>query len=137
MYNNNVSKIKAILDPLITTTKLTAVYDYDVRSVDSYPFAKISVIDWEWDFFDTANNKLVTNYRISIINQATITSASEVLMRQLIDSILTELNKKANITLSWSVDRFIPVGVSWGWGEANEPLRICDITCEVMETISI
>lgn len=137
MYNNNVSSIKSILTPLIATTKLTAVYDYDVKSVDSYPFAKISVIDWEWDFFDTANNKLVSNYRISIINQANITSASEVLMRQLVDLVITELNKKTNVTLWWTVDRFIPISVSWGWTESNEPLRICDITVEVMETINI
>lgn len=137
MYKNNSNAIKVILDWLITTTKLTAVYDYDVKIINSYPIAKISVMDWEWSFFDTNTNKFISQYKIVILNENKTVATSEPIMRELIDEILIELHKKDNVTLWGIVDRFVPISVNWGWTDTNEPLRICEIICETMESVNI
>ena len=99
MYKANANALYNIIDGLVAGTKLTAVYDYDVKSVDSYPFAKVSVMDGDSDFFDTTENEMVSSYKISIINQNTDTVNSEPIMRELVDEVLVELNKKDYITL--------------------------------------
>ena len=137
MYKNNWVAIYNILNGLVVSTKLTAVYNYDVKQVDTYPIAKISVNDWLNDFLDTHTNELTTNYKVSIINQANNTLNSEAVIRELVDNIILEFNKQNNITLGWSVERMKITTISWGWGESNEPLRICEINIEILETIEI
>jgi hypothetical protein len=135
MYKANWIAIYNILNWLIASTKLVAVYNYDVKQVDSYPFAKITVNDWIWDFLDTSINQLISNYKISVINQANTTANSEAIMRELVDNILIEFNKSTNITLGWIVERLKVTNINWWWAESNEPLRICEINIEILETL--
>lgn len=135
MYKENAQALYDIVNWLVATTKLTAVFNYDVKSVDSYPFAKVSVMDGDNDFFDTNENELVSTYRISVINQNTNIVNSEPVMRELADQIILELNKKTNVTLSWTVVYMKVTNIAWGWSETNESIRICDIIVEVKENI--
>ena len=135
MYKENAQKLADILTSLIADTKLQAVYNYDVKESNVYPFAMVRVKDWESDFFDTSENEMTSTYMISVINQNTKVATSEVVMRELVDEILLELNKKENLTLWGTVNRIIPRTIAWGWSETNESVRICDITIEVNENI--
>lgn len=44
-YSSIGIAIKAILDPLISTTTLSVVYNYDAKTSDVYPYAEIIVSD--------------------------------------------------------------------------------------------
>jgi hypothetical protein len=135
MYKDNAQAIYNILNALVATTKLTDVYNYDVKQVDSYPFAKVSVMDGDSDFFDTTENEMISNYRVSIIHQNRAIETIEPVMRELVDEVLLELNQKTNITLSGTVVYMKVSNIAWGWSELNETVRICDIFIEVKENI--
>jgi len=135
MYKANAEKLTDILSSLIGSTKLQAVYNYDIKQVDVYPIAIVRVKDGESDFFDTTNNEMTSSYTIAIVNENKTVATSETVMRELVDDVLLELNKKENLTLGGTVNRIIPRNISWGWSETNESVRICDITIEVNENI--
>jgi len=78
---------------------------------------------------------MISNYKISIINQATDTVNSESIMRELVDSVILEFNKYSNITLNGQIERLKVTNINWGWADSNEPLRICEINIEILETI--
>jgi hypothetical protein len=135
MYKENAQKLADILTSLIAGTKLQAVYNYDVKQTDVYPFAMVRVKDGESDFFDTSENQMISSYMISIVNENKTVATSEVVMRELVDEVLLELHKKENLTLGGTVNMIIPRNIVWGLSETNESVRICDITIEVNENI--
>jgi hypothetical protein len=48
---------------------------------------------------------------------------------------LIEFNKISNITLGGIVERLKVTNINWWWADSNEPLRICEINIEILETI--
>lgn len=135
MYKQNAEKIYDIVNGLVATTKLTVVHNYDAKEVDSYPYATVSTISGENDFYDTTNNEMISSYRVSVYYRNKNISTSEGYIRELADQLLTELNKDDHVTLDWTVVYMKVVNIQWGWVETDETKRLCDIFVEVKENI--
>ena len=130
MYSSIWTALKAILDPLITTTTLTAVYNYDVKTYNTFPALSIVIWEWEETYLDTANNEANINFLIRIVDQNKDVSSMEARMRTLVDNILVELRKKSNSTLWW-IAEWITFKIIWWWQDLEMPIRVCEITCIV------
>lgn len=135
MITNIWLEIKNILNSLITTTTLTAVYNYDIKEINSFPIAKITTIDWEETVLDTANNEDNLNFKITVIDQNKSVENMETRMRLLVDNILSELRKKQNQTLNNTVCSF-NMSFVWWWLDLEHPMRVCEITLRC-KTINI
>jgi len=130
MFSNVWTALKAILDPLITTTTLTAVFNYDVKTYDTFPLCNIMIADSEETYLDSSNNMADLKFIIKIIDQNKSIATMEVRMRTLVDTILVELRKKSNCTLWW-IAEWITFSIIWGWQDYEQPTRVCEITCKV------
>ena len=128
MYSSVWTALKAILDPLITTTTLTAVYDYDLKSYESFPVATISTSDWEETYLDSSNNISILKFIIRVADQNKVVATMEARMRTLVDAILVELRKKTNCEL-WGIAEWMTFSIIWGWKDDEHLTRVCDITC--------
>jgi hypothetical protein len=137
MFTGNAQKIFDIVNSLVATTKLTVVYNYDTKTSDSYPYSTVSVWNWESDFYDTTNNEMISTYIVSVYYRDKNIDTTEWYIRELVDQILTELNKKTNLTLEGTVTYMKPVWIQWWWIESDESKRVCDISVEVKENISV
>jgi ABC-type enterochelin transport system ATPase subunit len=100
-YSSNGIAIYNIVNGLVASTTLAIVYNYDVKEITKYPCAIISVKDGDEEELDTKNNLLKTRYIIRVQDQNVSVATMEARMRTLCDSILAELRKKANQTISW------------------------------------
>lgn len=120
-----------IVNSLIATTKLTAVYNYDAKGSETYPYAIITTKDGTENMLDTSTNYSEFNFIIRVVNINKNVSTMEDVMRQLCDDIMTELRKGVNKTLSGTVDYFLPTSISWGWADGQEPTRVFEINVEV------
>ena len=136
MYKENAENPFTILSWLIATTSLKAVHNYDVKTSDVFPYATITVADGENDFYDTSENQMSSTYSIIIFNENKNIMLSESVMRELVDSILVELNKKTNLQLSWTVNFIRVPTINWGWSTTNESMRICELIVEVNENLA-
>lgn len=130
-YKTIWDSIYTIINSLVASTKLTAVYNYDAKGSESYPYAIITTKDWSEDMLDTSTNYSEFKFIIRVVNVNKDVSNMEAVMRQLCDDIFTELRKGANKTLSGTVDYFLPTSVSWGWWDSQEPTRVFEISVEV------
>ncbi len=137
-YNSIWTSIKTILLNLVWSWKpLQAVYNYDVKTSEVFPYAIISTKDWVEDIIDTANNISTKNFTIRVINVNKNVEVMEDMMRTLCDSIIAELRKEANETLWGTVYKFIPFTIQWWWAEWELPTRMFEIWIEVTEMYSI
>jgi hypothetical protein len=136
-YNSIWNSIYNIVNWLVAWTKLQAVYNYDAKSSEVFPYAIITTKDGAEDMLDTASNLMTYNFLVRVVNINKDVSALEWVMRQLCDDILAELRKEANETLSWTVDLFLPSQVTWGWADWSEPTRIFEINIEVQKIFAI
>lgn len=136
MYKEVWEALETILTWLISTTKLNKVFNYDVKKYTGFPCATISPLDWDNLFFDSANDELLLQYRVRIVDQNVWIAAMEPRIRQLADEIITELSKKSNAWLNWTVCSFT-MWVSWWWLDDQMPTRICDLNINARIITSI
>lgn len=137
-YVNIWNSIASILNWLIAGTTLTAVYNYDVKEAMSFPYAVVSAQTWEENILDTASNEIIYWFVIRIIDTNKDIANMETRMRTLVDNVLAELRKKINLTLSWSVIKFLPFTINWGWYDWPQfPVRVCEIKVSIVETFNI
>lgn len=136
MITNIWNEIKNLLNGLIATTTLTAVYNYDIKEINSFPIAKITTMDGVETVLDTFTNQDNLIFKISVIDQNKSVEVMEARMRLLIDNILNELRKKENQTLNNTVCNFW-ISFVWGWLDLEQPMRVCEITlnCKTTNTI--
>ena len=118
------------LTPLISTTTLSAVYNYDIKTAESYPYATVSTWDWEEIYLDNLVNETNFKFIIRVYDQNKSVSTMEARMRTLIDTIMVELRKKWNCTLWWLIES-LTFNLKWGWQDFEEPTRVCEITCNI------
>jgi hypothetical protein len=136
MFTSITWAIKTILDGLIASTTLASVYNYDVKTYESFPCATITPIDWEEIFLDTSSN--VDNFviKIRVVDQNRDISWMEARMRLLADNILSELRKKSNCTLWWIIEK-IDFSITWGWIDNEQPMRVFEIFCRTQSVNNI
>jgi len=136
MFKDISWAIKTILDTLIAGTSLSAVYNYDIKTYDSFPTATISPVDWEEIILDSATNVDDLVFKIKVVDQNKSIAIMEDRMRTLADAILTELRKKANCTLSWTVEK-IDFSITWWWLDDEQPMRVFEILCRTKSVNTI
>jgi hypothetical protein len=128
MFSNIWTEIYNIIYWLIDTTTLSAVYNYDVKTYNSFPTATIWVIEWEEIFLDTGNNSDNLIFKIKVVDQNKNIDTMEARMRLLADNILWELRKRENQTLNNTVCK-ITFSINWGWIDDEQPMRVFEILC--------
>ena len=129
--------LETILNSLVATTSLEAVYNYPPKKSDTYPYAVIfpgqlteEIFDTIWDW---GNNQVTINYTISVFDRNKDTATMENRMRALADDLLDELRKQTNLTLSWLVDRLPPFTVSHDYDNTwTEPVRLFVINMQII-----
>jgi len=136
MFTNITWALYTILNNLVSSTTLTAVYNYDVKTYNSFPTATISPVDWEEIFLDTANNQDNLVFKIRVVDQNRDIAVMEARMRTLADSILTELRKKANQTL-WNSVCMVDFSITWWWLDDEQPMRTFEILCRTKSIATI
>ncbi len=136
-YSTNGIALYNIVNGLVASTTLAIVYNYDVKEITKYPCASISVKDGDEEELDTKNNLLRTRYLIRVQDQNVSVATMEARMRTLCDSILAELRKKANQTITGNSVRILPFAVTWGWFDGQLPTRMFEISVEVSEYFAI
>ena len=136
MFTNITWALYTILNNLVSSTTLSAVYNYDVKTYNSFPTATISPVDWEEIFLDTANNQDNLVFKIRVVDQNRDIAVMEARMRTLADSILSELRKKANQTL-WNSVCMVDFSITWGWLDDEQPMRTFEILCRTKSIATI
>ena len=134
MFTTISNEIETILNGIVASTKLAAVFNYDVKTYSKFPTATISVVDGEQTLLDTATNDDNINFRIRIVDQNRSIATMEARMRLLIDNVLTTLRTSNN--LNNTVCR-VTFSIVWWWIDDSQPMRSCDITCHCLTTNAI
>ncbi len=130
MFTNCGVALYNIINWLVAWTTLNVVYNYDVKTWDSFPYATISVMDWEEIYLDNLVNLTNLKYMIRVYDQNKSVALMEARMRLLIDNIMVELRKKGNCTL-WDIAESMTFSLKWGWQDMEQPVRVCEITCNI------
>jgi len=100
MFSTISNEIYTIINGLVATTKLAAVYNYDVKTYNSVPAATITPLDTTEVVLDTVTNMDTIPFRIRVVDKNKNVETMEARMRLLADNIIAELRKKENITLN-------------------------------------
>ena len=119
-----------IINWLVAWTTLNIVYNYDIKTADTFPYATISVMDWEEIYLDNLVNLTNLKYIIRVYDQNKSVALMEARMRLLIDNIMIELRKKGNCTL-WDIAESMTFNLNWWWQDMEQPVRVCEITCNI------
>ncbi len=130
MFTNIWNALYNIINWLIAGTTLNAVFNYDIKTWDSFPYATISVAEWEEIYLDNLVNLTNLKYIIRVYDQNKSVALMEARMRLLIDNIMTELRKKENCCLWWIAES-MTFSLNWGWQDMEQPTRVCEITCNI------
>jgi hypothetical protein len=118
--------------------RLASIYDTQVPTSPTYPYATLSTGEATEESLDTATNTTLYRFTIRAVNVAEDKVTTETTMRKLADDILAELRKRANQTLGGTVDRFLPFTLSWGWENGSTvPNRYFEIRLEILKHFSI
>ena len=136
MFSTISNEIYTIINGLVATTKLAAVYNYDVKTYNSVPAATITPLDTTEVVLDTVTNMDTIPFRIRVVDKNKNVETMEARMRLLADNIIAELRKKENITLNWTACN-MTFWIVWGWLDDQQPMRTFDITCTVTTTNTI
>ena len=119
-----------IINWLVASTTLNVVYNYDSKWSDTFPYATISTVDWEEIYLDNLVNKTNLKFIVRVYDQNKSISTMEARMRLLIDNIMIELRKKGNCTL-WDIVESMTFNLNWWWQDMEQPVRVCEITCNI------
>jgi len=137
-YSTVWNSINNLLTSLIATTTLTAVYNYDVKDSNSFPFTTISMKSGSEKELDTSTNEASYELVIRVVDMNKVVSSMEPRMRLLCDNIIAELRKLNNQTLAGTVINILPITTSWGWYDWQQaPSRVCEITLTIREIFTI
>ena len=136
MFSTISNEIYTIINSLVATTKLAAVYNYDVKTYDNVPVATITPLDTAETVLDTVTNMDVIPFRVRVVDKNKNVATMESRMRTLADEIIAELRKKENITLNGSVCN-MTFWITWGWMDDQQPMRTFEIVCTVTTTNTI
>lgn len=136
-YKSVSDSLYSVVNGLVASTKLTAVYNYDIKEATTFPYAIITTKDWEENILDTQSNEIEYSFIIRVIHQSNDIANVEPVMRQLCDDIMWELRKQANQTLSWTIKRLAPFSVTWWWADWQFPTRVFDIQVQVLDIQNI
>lgn len=133
-----------ILDILETVrdapgSRLASVYDTEVPTSITYPYAVVSTGEATEEILDTSTNKTLYRFWIRAVNVADDKASTETTMRRLADDILAELRKRAHQNLGGTVDNVLPFTLSWWWENTSWtlPSRYFDIRIDVLKHYSI
>jgi len=133
-----------ILDILETVrdapgSRLASVYDTEVPTSTTYPYAVVSTGEATEEILDTSTNKTLYRFWIRAVNVADDKASTETTMRRLADDILAELRKRAHQNLGGTVDNVLPFTLSWWWENTSwtVPSRYFDIRIDVLKHYSI
>jgi len=137
MFSEISNELYTLINWLVATTKLASVYNYDVKTYNSVPCATITPLDIKETPLDQATNIDEVPFRIRVVDKNKDVANMEARMRTLADEILTELRKRENITLNWTVCN-VNFWVTWGWLDDQQPMRTFEIicTCTAINTIN-
>jgi outer membrane protein OmpA-like peptidoglycan-associated protein len=83
----------SIYAKLQTVTRLNAVFNYEVKSSDAYPYACVAPLSNSDEVFDTAENRLSYQIMIRIIDFNKESATMEAEMRNVVDDVLDELRE--------------------------------------------
>ena len=130
MFKEIWEKLEIILNWIVASTTLNIVYNYDIKTAESFPYATISVMDGEEIYLDNLVNLTNLKYIIRVYDQNKSIALMEARMRLLIDNIMIELRKKGNCTL-WDIAESMTFNLNWWWQDMEMPVRVCEITCNI------
>jgi hypothetical protein len=125
-YVSISAQIKAILD---TISEIKSVYNYNEKSLNTYPAAVIVAASHANRFSDLAANQRDYTFKVYIFhptNTATDAASAESILRTLADALITAV--ETNVTLNGSCDWAAPTMGSWGYDQREVPVRFIEIT---------
>lgn len=131
---------------IITTIKnrpsayLSEVFWYDPGYTDDsgFPYACVVSRGGTEENLDTATNQALYRFSIRACDVNKDKAQTETTIRSLVDEILAELRKRANIQFGGAVDRVLPFEVSYGWDNGTQtPIRWAEIQIDVLMHHSI
>lgn len=133
MFTETWIALYNIMNWLIATTTLNAVFNYDIKTIESFPSASISLQEWDEIYLDQLLNQIDIKYIIRIYDQNKSVALMEARMRLLVDNIMITLRNKSNCGLWWTANR-ITFSYKWWWQDNEQPIRVCEITCNILTT---
>jgi hypothetical protein len=105
------TNLKSVISNLVTSSTVSVVYDYYEPDVSGYPAIAFDISNQTDAFLTNRENLLkitFTAYVLVEVYQKQIEQATD-LLDTVTDSLITELRKEANLTLSGAIDWISPV----------------------------
>lgn len=102
------AQIKTLLQ---TVTEISYVYDYRTSNIEGYPSIIFDMTNEEGDMLDDSNNIRKITFTIWIVCELKVagSAASKTILDNATKAVINILEKKANDTLSGTVDWTMPV----------------------------
>lgn len=132
-----IDSIYSVVNPLVSTTKLTGVYKYQLKSSEAFPYAYLAPSDSAETMADTANNATTYQIVLRVFDFDQDNGVMEPRMLTLFDEVMAELRKDNHQTLAGTVLRFNPFSARWGWTDDQMPCRFFEINMSVLEEFDI
>ena len=122
--------IKTKMDEMkVTNPWVVDVYNYEVKTSESYPYISITPTNITEDVLDQLQNQSIYNFTIRVIDKNKDVAVMEARMREIVDLVLWKLREMWHqITLTDGTSIKINWSWNWGWLDEQEPLRVFNIT---------
>jgi len=145
MFQELLEKIKTILQ---ANTLLAHVQDWEEIQTDSDPFAIVVPSDNESDYYSTQENERIYAFRIMIFasrnKKIRSPSNAESLMKQLIDTILDDIDKDydlstlgAPVKTGYTFINFMATPSAWGYAMPDDQYRVATINVQARVHVDV
>lgn len=125
------SQLKGILDSI---SEFNVVYEYEEKELAKYPAATITALSHTDEFNDTAANNRVFTFNIRLYFRTDTEEDAESILRDLTDKVIVAVEN--DVTLDNTVDFARPTGARWLFQEREVPVRVVEVTIEVVKRVA-
>lgn len=129
-----ISLNTALQTKLATIAGLT-VFGKEPKQVGTYPAAAVSALSHTNAFEDLASNKRMYTFIIRFYFRTDEANDPdyEAILEGIVDSAITAIEH--DVTLGGACDWAKPTNAKWAYGEKEVPVRVCELTVEMITRV--